>query len=248
MSSVELQVADGIATITLNRPDRLNALNVALAKDLAAAATKAAESAAELVVITGAGRAFCAGGDAQEMAEQADRSAYLDELVREANRAMIALRHLPQPVIAKINGAVAGAGLGLMLTTDVAVASDAAKFTPAYGAIGLSPDCGGTVLLADAIGARRARDFLLTGRRIDAATALDWGLVARVSSPETLDEEVERVIASIRNTGPVAPAATKSLLNARGTYAERLDLERESISMLAGTSFAGERLEAFATR
>ncbi|KAB1645118.1 enoyl-CoA hydratase/isomerase family protein [Gulosibacter chungangensis] len=248
MSSVDLQLAAGIATITLNRADRLNALNVALAKELAEVATEAAASDAELVILTGDGRAFCAGGDAQEMAEAADRSAYLRELVGEANRAMIALREIPQPVIAKINGAVAGAGLGLVLTTDIAVAVDTAKFTPAYGAIGLSPDCGVTVLLGDAIGARRARDFLLTGRRIDAQTALDWGLVSSTASAEGLDEAVAEVAAAIRNTGPLAPTAIKTLLNASGTYADRLELERASISSLAGSSFAGAQLEAFVSK
>lgn len=248
MSSVEVQHEDGVATITLNRPDRLNALNVELARELADTANAVAASAAELVILTGAGRAFCAGGDAQEMAESSDRSAYLDELVREANRAMIALRELPQPLIARVNGAVAGAGLGLVLTTDIAVATDSAKFTPAYGAIGLSPDCGATVLLGDAIGQRRARDFLLTGRRVDAQVAFDWGLIARVVPQEELDGAVDQVAAAVRKSGPHAPAATKALMNSVGSYSDRLDLERESISKLAGTSFAGNQLEAFTTR
>lgn len=248
MSSVDLQIAEGIATITLNRPDRLNALNVELAKTLSEVALEAARSDAELVILTGAGRAFCAGGDAQEMAEHADRSAYLNELVGEANRAMLALRAIPQPLVARINGAVAGAGLGLVLTTDVAVAVDSAKFTPAYGAIGVSPDCGITVLLGDAIGARRAGDFLLTGRRVDAQTALDWGLVSSIAAADRLDDAVAEVTTAIRRSGPNAPAATKALLNAQGTYAERLELERASISTLAGSSFAGSQLEAFASR
>ncbi|MGX9346766.1 enoyl-CoA hydratase/isomerase family protein [Microbacterium sp. KNMS] len=248
MDAVLLEVADAVATITLNRPERLNVLDIGIAEALADAAQRAAASDAEVVVVTGTGRAFTAGGDVQAMAAADDRSAYMLDLVGAANRAMTALRAVRQPVVARVNGIVAGAGIGIVLAADVAVAVDTATFTPAYGAIGLVPDCGATALLPRAIGDRRARDLLLTGRRIDAATALEWGLLTRVATTEELDASVADVLSAIRSAGPTAPSATKELLDLDGSYADALAAEREAIAREAATPFAAARLEAFARR
>lgn len=248
MDAVLFEVADAVATITLNRPDRLNVLDIEIAEALAAAAERAARSDAEVVVVTGAGRAFTAGGDVQAMAAAEDRAAYMLDLVGAANRAMASLRTVRQPIVARVNGVVAGAGIGIILAADVAVAVDTATFTPAYGAIGLVPDCGATALLPRAVGERRARDLLLTGRRIDAQTALEWGLLTRTAPPDELDAALADVIAAIRSAGPTAPAATKALLDADGSYADALAAEREAIAREAATPFAAARLEAFARR
>ncbi|MGW9114320.1 enoyl-CoA hydratase/isomerase family protein [Microbacterium sp. NPDC055683] len=246
MDDVLLEVADGVATITMNRPERLNVLDIPVATALADAALRAASSGVEVVVVTGSGRAFTAGGDVQAMAGAADRSAYMLDLVGAANRAMEALAAIPQPVVARVNGIAAGAGIGIVLASDIAVAADTATFTPAYGAIGLVPDCGATALLPRAIGERRASDLLLTGRRIDAATALDWGLVERMAPADGLDEAVRDVVSSIRKAGPTAPAATKGLLSAGGSYSDALAAEREAIAREAATPFSIARVAAFA--
>lgn len=246
MNEVVLQVSDGVATLTLNRPEALNSYDLALAAQLRSAVERVAESDAAVLVVAGEGRAFCAGGDVREMAASGNPSAYLDALTADVHAALAAIRALPVPVIARVHGAVAGGGLGLLLAADIVVASEAATFTAAYGAIGLSPDCGVTALLPSVIGSGRARAFLLGGERIDAATARDWGLVAHVVRAEELDERVAAVVARARVAGRDAVAATKRLLDA-GRLRAHLEREASSIAALAGGS-ARDRITAFASR
>ncbi|MGO2091170.1 MAG: enoyl-CoA hydratase/isomerase family protein [Microbacterium gubbeenense] len=246
--SVGLGVSGGVATLSLDRPDEFNAIDIGLARSLERRVNEIAASDAEIVVLRASGRGFCAGGDVRAMAAAADPSAYLDQLVEAAHRALTALRALPQPVVARVQGAVAGGGIGLMLTADIAIASEKAHFTPAYGAIGLSPDCGGTALIADAVGDRRARAFFLLGDRLSADTAAEWGLVTRTVPAESLDEAVDGAVRQILAQGADAPRATKRLLGFDGTYAERLAAERLSIVDTSRTAHARTQITAFANR
>src|ERR1700730_8004266 len=163
-------------TITLNRPDVLNALNILAHVDLRAALERAQGSEVLAVVLTGAGRGFCVGQDLQEFRSGANDVA--DRLREQFNRHALAIRALEKPVIAAVNGAAAGAGLSLALACDVRIAGDEAKFVPAFVGIGLVPDTGGTWLARRLLGAARAFEWLTTGRRLTAAEALQWGLVS----------------------------------------------------------------------
>ena len=246
MTSVTLETADGVATLTLRRPDSLNAFDLDLAARLRDAAESVARVEVDALVIAGEGRAFSAGGDVRLMAASGDPAGYLRALTRDVHAALAAIRELPVPVIARVHGPVAGGGLGLLLAADIAVAAESATFTAAYGALGLSPDCGVTALLPGVVGAARARAFLIGGRRIDAVTAREWGLVARTVAAETLDDAVAEEVERARRAGREAVAATKALLS-DGDYRARMDRESVAICDLAAGS-AGPRIAAFAGR
>lgn len=246
MSSVGFETVDGVATLTLNRPESLNAFDLDLAAGLVEAVAEAGRAEIEALVIAGEGRAFCAGGDVRQMAASGDPAGYLRALTADVHAALAAIRQLPVPVVARVHGPVAGGGLGLVLAADIVVAAESATFTAAYGALGLSPDCGVTALLPVAVGGVRARAFLLGGRRLVAAEAYEWGLVTRVSADEQIDDVIDDEVARARSAGRDAVAATKALL---GDHAYREHLERESvrISELAAGPAAG-RIAAFAAK
>jgi len=246
--SVGLEVDGRVATLMLDRPDDLNAIDIDLARELERRVGDIAASDAQVVVLAAAGRGFCAGGDVRAMAASGDPSGYLDQLVDAAHRAIFALRALPQPTIARVQGPVAGGGIGLMLACDIAIASEEAHVTPAYGAIGLTPDCGGTALISDAIGDRRARAFFLLGDRVDAEMAADWGLVTRTVAHDELDAAVDEAVQRIFSQGAHASRETKRLLGLNGTYAERLAAEHRAIVSSARTEHAKTRIDAFADR
>jgi 2-(1,2-epoxy-1,2-dihydrophenyl)acetyl-CoA isomerase len=170
------EVSDGVATVTLNRPDNLNALNAEMRRELLAAVKAArADDETRVVILTGAGRGFCAGADLRA-AEGDFRRVLTDEY----NPLIAAIRSLPKPVIASVNGVAAGAGVSLALAADFVVASDEARFVPAFNRIGLVPDSGLTRTLVRALGRHRALEVLLGERQLTAAAAQEVGLVAAV--------------------------------------------------------------------
>ena len=171
MTEVETRQDGAVLTITLNRPDVLNALNAAAHAALHDALESARDAEVRAVVLTGAGRGFCVGQDLQEFRDGADDVA--GRLREQFNRHVLAIRALEKPVIAAVNGPAAGAGLSLALACDVRLASSEATFVPAFVGIGLVPDTGGTWLARRLLGAARAFEWLTTGRRLTAAEALD---------------------------------------------------------------------------
>lgn len=180
MAAVELTVADGIGHIQLNRPDASNTVNMALATGLReAVAAAAADDAVRAVLLSGAGKRFCSGGDIGSFVDEED-PAYLQRLAEEAGAAVMALEDLTKPVVVAVQGAVAGGGLGIMLGGDVVIAQEGTKFVFAYPAIGLTPDCGVSYLLPRAMGQQRALAFALTGTPLAAEEAQAQGLVAEV--------------------------------------------------------------------
>jgi 2-(1,2-epoxy-1,2-dihydrophenyl)acetyl-CoA isomerase len=180
---VLLDVVDGVAHLQLNQPDAANALDLPLARALKdAVAAIAADDAVRSVVVRGAGKRFCAGGDVGSFAAAEGRAAYLLELATEADAAVRALADLPKPVVAAVHGAVAGAGLAVMLSCDVVVADPPTKLVFAYPGIGLTPDCGVSWLLPRAMGQQRALAFALTGAVLTAEDARDQGLVTEVAA------------------------------------------------------------------
>ncbi|MDN5895010.1 MAG: enoyl-CoA hydratase/isomerase family protein [Nocardioides sp.] len=184
---VTCTVTDGLARIELNRPSAANALDLDLAHALDDAVEQAAtDDTVQAVLLTGAGKRFCAGGDVAAMVEADDQAAFLLELAQTLDGALQRLAALEKPTVASVQGAVAGAGLAVMLSCDLVVADPATKFVIAYPGVGLVPDCGVSWLLPRAVGQQRALQLALTNKPITADVALDWGLVTELS------DDVER--------------------------------------------------------
>ncbi len=244
-----IDVAGDVATVRLNRPDAGNALDLATALELRDGIRRLASKEPRVVVLRAAGRMFCAGGDVRAMAAAADRESFVAELAGVLHEALAALRELPAVVVAVVQGTAAGAGVGLVLAADIVLASERATFVAAYPGVGLSPDCGVSALLPDAVGPRRAALFALTGLRLDAATALEWGLVSEVCPPDALEQRADAVIEALGAVpaGAVREAA-RLLRSAPGRpYADQLADEAATIARLAATAEAGERIRHFAT-
>src|SRR5678815_4588212 len=188
--TVQLELRDKVAVIVLNRPDRLNALTVAVAEDFIAAVKDAIEKGARAIVLTGAGRAFCAGGDLREMQEIASREgrveAFFDEPLRILNDSILLIRQTPVPFIAAVNGVASGGGCNLALACDLVIAGESAKFNQAFIKIGLVPDCGGTFMLPRLVGWKRATELMMTGEVVLAGKALEMGMINAVVPDEEL--------------------------------------------------------------
>lgn len=175
---VTYHVADGVAHLELNRPDVANALDLPLAQALRAEVERAdTDGEVRAVLVTGAGKRFCAGGDVASFVASEKPAEYLRDLAFEADAATRALADLAKPVVAGVHGAVAGAGLAIMLSCDLVVANPGTKFVFAYPSIGLTPDCGLSQLLPRAVGQQRALSFALLGRPASVEDALEWGLI-----------------------------------------------------------------------
>ena len=218
---------DAVLTITLNRPDVYNAFNADLHAALHAALEEAAAPDVRAVVITGAGKGFCAGQDLREFRESPrDIRERLEETYHPNIRA---IRALEKPVLAAVNGATAGAGLSLACACDVRIASDAASFVPGFVGIGLVPDSGGTWFIHRLLGYARAFEWMCTNRRLPAAEALDWGLVSEVVGADSFAERVAEVAATWAALPTAAVGATKRLFEHAATPSleEQLALEAE---------------------
>ena len=229
-------VHDGVATITLNRPAALNALTIPMKERLLAALLGlAAADAVRAVVLTGAGRAFCAGQDLKERLGP-DPAPFDEELSQRYNPIVRALRALPQPVIAAVNGVAAGAGASLAFACDLRIAAEPASFVLAFGRIGLVPDTGATWTLPRLVGAARAADLALLGGALSADEALRIGLVSRVVPVEGLATEAAAMAAQLAGLAPGATGATKRLL----ARAFDVDLETALDAEAAAQAAAGE--------
>src|SRR3954464_8414123 len=187
--------ADGpIARITLNRPDRLNSFTAQMHEELRVALADLGE--ARVVVLTGAGRGFCAGQDLNDRAVAPGEAVDLGETVEKYWNPLIrTLTSLPQPVIARVNGVAAGAGANIAMACDIAVAAKSAKFIQSFSAIGLIPDSGGTWVLPRLVGQARALGLALTAEPLPAARAAEWGLIWKAVDDEALDAEVDALAA-----------------------------------------------------
>lgn len=242
----------GIATVTLNRPERLNAVDAVLAADLEAAVTAlGADADVRVVVLTGAGAGFCAGGDLKAVAEAVqagrDPAPVFAAVTAGLHRTVLALRRMPQPVVACINGATGGIGLSLAAACDLRLAAEEARFKPAYTAVGLSPDGGWTATVARLVGLGRASELLLLDEGFDAAHALALGLVHEVLPTATLAARTRERARQLEEGAAGSFAAAKSLLNAALLPDLEAVLERERATVVArsGTPEFRERLAAF---
>jgi len=206
---------EGIATLVLNRPERLNALNNELATALNEALGSIAEDdAVHVVVITGAGRAFCAGGDLAAIGKgrRGRETQELEPLLRAGMQAVLRMRTIPQPVIAAVNGAAAGAGMNIALAADIRIAAEEANFGQNFAKVGLFPDYGGTYFLPQLAGPAKAAELFYTGDMIDAKTALGLGIVNHVVPGAQLEAEVKLLAQKIALGPPLAIRAVKRTL------------------------------------
>jgi enoyl-CoA hydratase/carnithine racemase len=245
------EVKDGIATLTLNRPERLNALGGSLRQDFHDAVTRAgADPEVRVMVVTGAGKGFCSGGDVKAMGEakagQRERP-LLEKIAPGRDRTLLAMREAPQPIIAAVNGAAAGAGMNLALGCDLRIASTAAKFTQAFVKRGLHPDWGGTYFLPRVVGMAKACEMIFTGEVIDAAEALRLGIVSRVVAPEELLPTAYEVARRIAAGPPVAIRLAKRSLYANEDLDLRGALQMETMAqnICFETEDATEGIRAF---
>src|SRR5713226_1198022 len=206
---------DGIATLVMNRPDRMNALNNELGVAMDEALGRiAADPDVRVVVITGAGRAFCAGGDLGALGKgrQTGATHELEPLLRAGMQMVLKMRTMPQPVIAAVNGAAAGAGMNVALAADIRIAAEEATFGQNFAKVGLFPDYGGTYFLPQLAGPAKAAELFYTGEMIDAKTALSLGIVNHVVPGAQLEAEVKLLAQKIALGPPLAIRAVKRTL------------------------------------
>jgi 2-(1,2-epoxy-1,2-dihydrophenyl)acetyl-CoA isomerase len=250
--AVTLTIDAGVATLTLNRPDKRNAVNMDMHRGMAAALRAVQrDSSVRVLVLTGAGTAFCAGQDLAELAVGRASGLRVDDHVRTTfNRTIMALQQLRMPVVAAVNGVAAGAGMSLALAADVRVASSDASFTLAFHRIGLVPDTGATWLLPQLIGPARTLELVYTDRTLDAAAAHAWGLVNEVVARADLDERVTQLGASIAALPPTAISLTRRAVHraATSTLEDALEYEAQLQQHVATSSEHTAAVEAFFAR
>jgi 2-(1,2-epoxy-1,2-dihydrophenyl)acetyl-CoA isomerase len=253
MSDAVLFERDGaVATIRLNRPDRLNAIDAEAAHLLLDACRRAEhEDGLRALVLAGEGRGFLAGGDVASFHEAGDGvQEHVRGLIGLLEETVTVLDRLRMPVVVRVQGAVAGAGMSLMLAGDVVIAADDTRLAFAYTSIGTTPDGGLSWSLPRAVGLRRATEIAMLGEPIDAEEALRLGLVTKVVPRDALDAETAKVAARLAAGPTQAFARTRELLRAssRHTLAEQLSLERASFVASAGTADFREGVTAFVER
>jgi enoyl-CoA hydratase/carnithine racemase len=198
--NLNFTIADGVARIVLNRPERMNAFTFEMIDAWAAALQHCrTDEAVKVVVVTGAGKAFCSGGDIVEMCDRVDRTPEQrkDEIFQRVQRIPLALEDLDKPVIAVVNGVATGAGLDLALMCDMRFAAESARFAETYLKVGLVPGAGGTHFLPRLVGTAKALEMFLTAEFLDSAEAVALGLVNKVFPDDTLQAEVEKIVAKI---------------------------------------------------
>jgi 2-(1,2-epoxy-1,2-dihydrophenyl)acetyl-CoA isomerase len=245
VTEVETHTDGGVMTITLNRPEVLNAFDGAMHETFSAALEEAQEPEVRAVVLTGAGRGFCVGQDLNEFREAAGD---IGERLRSTyNPNVLALRGLEKPVIAAVNGAAAGAGLSLACACDLRLAASSATFVPAFIGIGLVPDTGATYFVERLLGYSRAFEWLCTGRRLSAADAHAWGLVAEVVADGRLSDRAAELAATLAALPTRALGMTKRLLEraALSSLEEQLELEAELQAEAAQSQDFREGVKAF---
>jgi 2-(1,2-epoxy-1,2-dihydrophenyl)acetyl-CoA isomerase len=245
MAEVETSRDGAVLTITLNRPDVLNAFNAAMHAALAAALKEARDPEIRAVVVTGAGRGFCVGQDLTEFREAPGDIG--DRLRSTYHPNVRAVRALEKPVIAAVNGPAAGAGLSFACACDLRLAAVSATFIPAFVNIGLVPDSGGTFFIARLLGSARAFEWMSSGRRLTAAEAKDWGLVTEVVVGDGLAARAAELASSVAAMPTRAIGMTKRLFDAAPTnrLEEQLELEAQLQTAATKTDDFAEGVAAF---
>jgi 2-(1,2-epoxy-1,2-dihydrophenyl)acetyl-CoA isomerase len=244
MADVEVTRDGAVQTITLNRPEKMNAFTRGLHGELRDALKQARDPGVRAVVITGAGRAFCAGQDLTEFGETGDVGASLRETYHPN---ILAIRALEKPVIAAVNGACAGAGLSLACACDIRIAADSAAFVPGFIGIGLIPDAGGTYFIHRLLGASRAFEWMSSNRRLTAAEAHAWGLVSEVVEADALPVRAAELASTYAELPTRGIGMTKRLFDHAdtATLEEQLEMESQLQAAAARSDDFREGVSAF---
>ncbi len=238
----------GVLEVTLNRPDKFNALNTQVSDELVAVCNHTAEDASiRCILLTGAGRGFCAGQDLAEVAGRGDDFSFIEHLDTAYNKMVRAMRTLEKPIIVAVNGACAGAGLGLALAGDIRYASEKAKFLPAFIGIGLVPDTGVSYWLPRLMGINRAAEFLFLNERVSGDQAVALGFANKVFPHETFLEEARALAQKFAVAPTLGLGLTKRLLNQSltATLDEQLDAEAQLQNVVGHSADYREGVAAF---
>lgn len=246
MSSILFSIDDGLATITLNRPDKLNSFNREMALEMQSRLDECADEAVRAVYITGAGKAFCAG---QDLAEAIDPEGVgMNRILSEHyNPMVLRIRQLEKPVIAAVNGVAAGAGANIALCCDIIVAAMSASFIQAFSKIGLIPDSGGTYMLPRLVGWQRASALMMLGDKIPATEAMQMGMIYKVLEDATFAEESKKLAVSVAKMPTLGLALTKKALqlSLASAFDEQLLHEDKLQQEAASSNDFKEGTEAF---
>lgn len=245
---VNVIVSNGMCHIELNRPDQANSINLDLAKGLQTAARRTEESDVRAVLITGAGRRFCAGGDLASLAGKDNAGEQIHELAVTADEGVQRLERLAKPIVAAVQGSVAGAGLAIMLAADVIYAAPDTKFVFAYPSVGLTPDCGASRALPAAMGLQRALAFALSGKPISSDQALNQGLITAIA--EAPGQDALQLADNWAKAASAALGATRALIRVASDTPrpEVGQQEAEMIAERAEQSEAQQLMELFMQR
>ena len=248
--TLKFDLSDGIAVITLHRPDAANSLDKVMAEELFDVALKC-EADARAVILTAEGGMFCSGGDLKLFNTQGDAlPSFLLETATIFHQAIIRFQHMDAPVVVAVNGTAAGAGFSLTLTGDYVLAVEEAKFVSAYTASGLTPDGSSTYFIARHVGLLRAKELVLTNRVLSAEEAVEWGIASKVVPAERLMEEAMAMASRFAKGPTKALGGSKRLLLAAATaqFEAQLDAESRSIAAMARTHDGPHGIDSFANK
>ena len=249
--TIQLDMRGKVGMIILNRPESLNALTTQVGQEFLAAVGEAHESGARAIIVTGAGRAFCAGGDLREMQKIAEQEgkveAFFDEPLRLLNECILLIRRSPLPFLAAVNGAASGGGCNLALACDLVIAGESARFNQAFIKIGLVPDCGGTFILPRLVGWKRATELMITGDVISSSRAFEMGMINAVVPDDELISQALAMAEKLAQAPTAAIGRIKELLEASATndYGGQLELERKTQIQSGKTKDFREGVAAF---
>lgn len=236
-----------IARITLNRPDAANGMNGTMTRELAAAAKRCDTDTTKVVVLTGSGRFFCAGGDLKSFASAEDRGAHIKGVADDLHRAISTFARMNAVLITAVNGTAAGAGFSIAVTGDLVLAAESASFTMAYTRVGLSPDGSSSYYLPRLIGITKTKELMLTNRTLSAQEASDWGLVTEVVADAELADRATQLADQMAATAAGSNGGIKQLLLAtfKNGLEEQMELEGRLIAERAGSGDGREGVDAF---
>lgn len=247
--TVQYEIAEGVATLTLNRPEAFNALSRALGRDLFEAAVEADEDrSVRCIVVTGAGKAFCSGGDVKDFAENLERiGIHIKQLTTHFHGAISRLARSPKPVVMAVNGVAAGAGMSLAITGDLVLAAESARFTLAYSGIGAAPDGSSTYFLPRLVGYSRAMELYLTNRTLGAREAMEWGIVNRVVPDADFPAAVAMLARELAHGPTYAFGRAKQLFHqsTQESLETQMELEAQAIAASGHTEDFRAGVSAF---
>lgn len=233
--------------ITLNRPEAANGMSDTMTAELADAAARCDTPTTKAVVLTGAGRFFCAGGDLKAFAAAPSRGRFIKGVADDLHRAISTFARMDAVLVTAVNGTAAGAGFSLAITGDLVLAAESASFTMAYTRVGLSPDGSSSYYLPRLVGMRRAQELMLTNRTLTAPEALDWGLVTEVVPDADLADRASTLADQMARGARESQAAVKTLLLAslKNGLEEQMELEGRTIARQADSTDGREGVDAF---